>query len=250
MYTRKTGVNKNNNMKNTALFVLIYILASCGTINAQNLESQFDSAYQTNDTMELKEVVDVWYETIKPQSVEEINKTEISKAIHGVYKAFYRPKKSFNSLVKSQYHGPDMKKDYFVIQNKIHYFVDKDTKLEDSVLSRKLCDSICNFKPRLYFPSKKILYYTPKYKIALTGFLKEKSSEHADFLNAYIEVEKSHSDDSWYCITQPKVHVIIFNKDLNEATVQYSDGSMGGGEVFVMSDGDWFFKESKNDWIK
>jgi len=237
-------------MKNTALIVLIYILASCGTINAQNLESQLDSAYQTKDTTQLKDVVDLWYETVKPQSVEEINKTEISKAIHGVYKAFYRPKRSFNSLVKGQYHGPDMKNDYFVIQNKIHYFVEEDTKFDHSVLNRKLCDSICNFKPILYFPCKKILYYTPKYKTAFNSFLKDNDKERADFLNAYIEVERSQSDEFWYCITQPKVHVIIFNKELNKATIQYSDGTMGGGEVFVMSNGDWFFKESKNDWIE
>jgi len=78
----------------------------------------------------------------------------------------------------------------------------------------------------------------------------EESEKKYNILRSYIPILHGHWGGYWHIVTHPDVSIIIFNKTLTKARVDFSFGYQGGETILEKEGDDWVIKESKETWIE
>jgi len=253
-------------------FVLVvFTIGSC-SLRSNNkvkytedeLFTKLESIYVTYDTIKLTKFLNEWSRIIKPNELEDINRDITTKMVYDIYEAFYIPTSPFYKEMDIRF-SEDCK--YVVIQNKIEFNIlpDSDFKKYESVLQKN--DTLFNFKPRLKFEDKKVLYLTDEYNNAIKKFIDKDWDEglipppplpdgtileyknRENFLDILMPVQMTVCL-TWDVLTHPEVHVIVINNSRTKAKVYFRYGQGGGESVLEKEDDIWIVKETKDTWIE
>lgn len=209
-----------------------------------------------------------WNKTIKPNSNEFIRQNDTINALFNVYKEFYKP---LDLLKLGDWEwGNDLnsKCKYVVVQNKIFYSVLLTDNFDDFDWEKSKKDSIDNFRPPIDLDKDKVLYLTHEYAGAINKFLGTESTElgegnimnpsrpesesekRYEILRPYIPILHGHWGGYWHLETHPDISVIIFNKSMTKAKIDFRVGYQGGEAILEKSGNNWTIKESKATWIE
>lgn len=269
-----------------AISTSLFSLLSCGqhtqsgkqpTVVADNYKPVYSAAI-LNDKLEtgfklgsadsLAQVFSDWNETIKPNTTEFTEQNETIKAVYDIYKEFYKP---LDLLKLGNWEwGNDLNSNcrYVVVQNKIFYAVISSGNFDDFNWNSSHKDSIDNFRPRLNLDSKKILYLTTEYDDALNQFLGTESTEMGtpdimtpsrpagesekryEMIRPFIPVLHGHWGGYWHLETHPEAGIILLDKTLTKAKVQFRVGYQGGEAILEKQCNEWAIKKSESTWIE
>ncbi len=234
---------------------------------ANELISQLDSAFTSQNPLKLVDFFKTWNLDIQPNNEKFTDQNEIIKSVYEIYKAFYSPNNPSKLGQWEDFNKPDDSLAYFVIQNMIYYSVIPD--FEKFQWETSKIDSINNFKPRLeHLGQEGILYLTNEYNSALNGFLgyehnkfgagnvmspsfvKGETEKRYKFLKKYIHILHGHWGGYWHIETHPEVGSIVMNNQLTKATIHFRYGYEGGETMFKKENGEWILQSSKVTWIE
>ncbi len=209
-----------------------------------------------------------WNRRVKPNVDDFINQNDTINAVFNVYKEFYKP---LDLLKLGDWEwGNDLnaKCKYVVIQNKIFYTVLLSDNFDDFDREKSKKDSIENFRPPINMDKNRVLYLTKDYADAINGFLgtestkisegnimspsqlKEEGERRYEILRPYIPILHGHWGGYWHLATHPRISIIIFNKTLTRAKIDFRVGYQGGEATLEKNGSSWIIKESKATWIE
>lgn len=209
-----------------------------------------------------------WNKSIEQNKIEIIDQNDTVHNIFEVYRLIYRP---FELPTLGAWEGENRLNsscEYAVIQNKIFYSVIPSNNLDDFDWKKSKRDSIVDFRPPIELGKDKILYLTSDYQKALRNFLGTESTdvgeenlmhpsipegESADrylMLRPYIPIIHGHWGRYWHLETHPYVSIIILNKTMTKAKIDFRVGYEGGEAILEKDDNSWTIKESKSTWVE
>lgn len=129
-------------------------------------------------------------------------------------------------------------------------------------------DSKIEFRPKVSFPGKKIVYLTDGYEKLLNDFLgdqlvdlgtesimqvayaKDESRQRMEFLMKAAKIFYGHWGGYWQYETYPNANSIIFDHEMQRAIV-YFRFVYEGGEVYLeKQNGEWTVVSGKLTWIE
>lgn len=209
-----------------------------------------------------------WNRNIQPNSDNFINQNDTINAVFSVYKEFYKPL-DLLKLGKWEWGNKlNSESKYVVVRNKIFYSVLPNDNFDDFSWKKSKRDSIVNFRPPINLDKNKVLYLTDEYAKSISIFLGTESTElgegnimspskakgesfkRYEVLRTYIPILHGHDGGYWYLQTHPDINVIIFNKALTEAKIDFRVGYQGGEAMLERIENMWIIKESKATWIE
>lgn len=124
------------------------------------------------------------------------------------------------------------------------------------------------FRPRVSFPNKKIVYLTDKYKKLLDDFLgdqhvdlgtesimqvayaKDESRQRMEFLMKAAKIFYGHWGGYWQYETYPEATSIIFDREMQRAVVFFRCVYEGGEVYLEKKDGEWTIFSGRLTWIE
>jgi len=232
------------------------------------LSKKLDVACEQSSSDSLQAFFTDWNETVKSNSKDFIYQNDTIKAVFDVYKEFYKP---LNLLKLGDWEWGNKLNSgckFIVVQNKLYYAVIASGNFSDFDWSTYKKDSINNFRPPLNLDSNKILYLTTEYDKTLNLFLGSISIEMGQrnimdpakpngesekrylILRAFIPILHGHWGGYWHLETHPAASIILFNKGLTLAKVNFRVGYQGGEAILTKEDNGWIIKESRATWIE
>ena len=264
-------------MKNLMLLLLLATLVSCN--RAYDAITPIEKAYLYNDISYLIDFLDDESKKSVPISDEELSSIfEFIQHSYSIFEDFYNPfnlgRIGENEYGDSVYFGVK----YVVVQNEINVEIVKDDDFEEffdvenfsahyfklSLEKRKELDnlkviaklSVRNFRPRLNFNEKKIIYDNSFISNQIEYFLSKQKEEgnrkeyekRKAYLNEMIHVYGCHWSSCVHHRTDPSVS-LTFNESLNKAVVNFGIFYQGGSAIYYLIDGEWVFQRSKIEWI-
>ena len=272
-------------IKHTFLGIIFFVLFSCGLFNRSDRNVNVIDNYKPTYTViklsdKLKFAFDQkgndsfgqlfieWNNLVNPNSDEFINQNDTISALFMVYREFYKPL-DLLKLGKWEW-GNDLNSNcqYVVVQNKIFYTTTLTDNFADFNWKNSKKDSIINFRPLINLEKKKVLYLTDEYAKAINKFLRSESSElgegnimspskalgtskkRYDALRTYIPILHGHWGGYWHLETHPYIRIVIFNKTLTYAKIEFRVGYQGGEATLEKNGIDWHIIESKSTWIE
>jgi hypothetical protein len=260
-------------------------LVSCGRTQKSENNIKVDDNYtpvftesQLNDKLEfafkqmqsdsLQQIFAAWNKTIRPNADNFINQNDTISAVYSVYKEFYKP---FDLLKLGDWEwGNNLNSNckYIAVQNKIYYSTLRNDNFDDFDWQKSKMDSIDNFRPPINLDKNKVLYLTHEYAESINKFLgtestkpgeenimnpskaKGESKKRYEVLRAYIPILHGHWEGYWHLETHPLIRIIIFNKTLTKAEINFRVGYQGGKATLERNGNEWTIKESKATWIE
>lgn len=237
--------------------------------SVNELTLRLEGLYKNQDTLGLLSFFKDWAKDVEPNEIKYINQNNGIKTVYEIYKTFYIPRSPFSLGDWETYYAPKHSLEYFVIQNRIFYSILPDNDFDSFNWKTHKIDSINNFKPKLdNLGQERILYLTSEYRNALNIFLgsqykdmgkdnlmspalpKGESKSRYRFLKNYIHILHGHWGNYWHLKTHPDVEIIVINKELSKAKINFRYGYQGGTTVLEKMDGEWIIKSSKATWIE
>jgi hypothetical protein len=236
------------------------------TVNQLNDKLEFSFKQMKPDSFE--QIFVDWNREIKPNSDDFIHQNDTINAVFEVYKEFYMP---LDLLKLGDWEwGNDLnsKSKYVVVQNKIFYSIMLTENFDDFDWQKSKKDSIENFRPPINLDKNKILYLTDEYAKSINKFLgtestklgegnimnpsrpEGESEKRYEILRPYIPILHGHWGGYWHLETHPEISVIIFNKTLTKAKIDFRVGYQGGETILEKNGNNWTIKESKATWIE
>ncbi len=238
------------------------------TYTVTQLNDKFEVSFDSLKANGLDEIFLEWNKTIKSNSEDFINQNDTISAVFKVYKEFYKPLDLLELGNWEWGNELNSKSKYVVIQNKLFYSVLSTDNLDDYDWKKSKTDSIENFRPPVNLEKNKVLYLTDEYATSINNFLGfessilgednimspskpiKKSEKRYEMLRSYIPILHGHWGGYWYLETHPDVSIIIFNKDLTKAKIDFRVGYQGGETILDKNGSNWIIKESKETWIE
>jgi hypothetical protein len=232
------------------------------------LSDKLEIAFKQISTDTLGQIFLEWNKNVKPNTTEFIEQNDTIKAVFDVYKEFYKP---LDLLKLGDWEwGNDLNSNckYVVVQNKIFYAVMSPDSFDDFSWRTSHKDSINNFRPPLNIDSKKVLYLTTEYDKALNQFLGTESTEMGtpnimnpsrpegesekryEIIRPFIPVLHGHWGGYWHLETHPDVGVILLDKTLTKAKIDFRVGYQGGEATLEKQGNKWIIKKSKATWVE
>lgn len=209
-----------------------------------------------------------WNKTIKSNTDNFINQNDTINSVFNVYKEFYKPLDLLKLGNWEWGNALNENSKYVVVQNKIFYSVIQTENFNDINWSKLKKDSIINFRPPLDLDKNKILYLTDEYAESINKFLGTESTQlgeenimnpsipegetekRYEILRSYIPLLLGHWGSYWHLETHPDISIIIFNKSLTKAKIDFRVGYQGGEAILEKNGNNWIIKESKETWIE
>lgn len=209
-----------------------------------------------------------WNRIVQPNFDNFINQNDTINAVFSVYREFYTPL-DLLKLGKWEWGNKlNSNSKYVVVQNKIFFSVLPNDNFDDFSWKKSKKDSIVNFRPPINLDKNKVLYLTDEYARSISIFLGTESTElgegnimspsraegesrkRYEVLRTYIPILHGHWGGYWYLQTHPDIRVIIFNKALTKAKIDFRVGYQGGEAMLERIGNKWIIKESKTTWIE
>lgn len=238
------------------------------TLTVNQLNDKLELGFKQVKLDSFGQIFVEWNRIIKPNSDDFILQNDTINAVFNVYKEFYKP---LDLLKLGDWEwGNDLnsKCKYVVVQNKIFYSVLRTDNFDDFDWEKSKKDSIANFRPPLNIDKNKVLYLTNEYADAINKFLgtestklgegnimnpsrpEGESEKRYEVLRSYIPILHGHWGGYWHLETHPDISIIIFNKTLTKAKIDFRVGYQGGEAILEKSGNNWTIKESKATWIE
>ncbi|MDP2060327.1 MAG: hypothetical protein U1C58_02035 [Flavobacteriaceae bacterium] len=238
------------------------------TFTVTQLYDKFEFSFKQMQPDSFGQIFVDWNRTIKPNSDDFIHQNDTINALFDVYKAFYKP---LDLLKLGDWEwGNDLnsKCRYVVVQNKIVYSILLTDNFDDFDWQKSKKDSIENFRPPINLDKNKVLYLTDEYAKSIYIFLGTESAKlgegnimnparpdgdsekRFEILRPYIPILHGHWGGYWYLETHPNIGIIIFNKTLTKAKIDFRVGYQGGEATLERNGNHWTIKESKATWIE
>lgn len=125
-----------------------------------------------------------------------------------------------------------------------------------------------SFRPPVYFPNKKIVYLTNKYKRLLNGFLRNRhvgfakesimqvayskgeSRKRMDFINTAARIFYGHWGGYWQYETYPRATWIVIDSQMQRAVVFFRFVYQGGEVILEKQNGEWTIVSGRFTWIE
>jgi len=259
--------------------ISICFLFAIQLCEAQKQDSLLLKAYKSKSLPELEKFFENWaIETpaLSKEEFSELNKT--GKNIYLVFQSFYNPL-DISRTGGSEW-GNDIYKGtkYFLVQGEINYTI-VDTLLKDP-LNKAITfdrinyqrtdkyDTLKNFRPQLSFSNIKCLTLTESRNKILNRFLgnkyyklgtgnimsparsKGESEKRKKFLDNYIKIWYGHWGGYWQLYSYPYVSGITFDRNFQNAIIEYAMIYEGGYAYFRNVDGKWMLIKAERTWIE
>ncbi|HEX3023280.1 MAG TPA: hypothetical protein VHP81_12920 [Lachnospiraceae bacterium] len=230
-------------------------------------------AYELGKPELARQYFEFWNEESTKRTREEYRDV-VEENLYKLYKAFFQPY-NMEPLVDEQFMGYAGKEvralnkvaPYLVTQKQLPYTIQDISTMEDYLSGKGFSPSIprderktlYNFYPSVDINPEKVLHLTEKYEKDLNRFLgtrdpslmsdtrKETESERAErerrklFIQNYIPVLYGHWGGYWHLSTHPEVGLIILDRNLDRAVVEYRIGYNFGFAEYRISNGNWEF---------
>jgi hypothetical protein len=261
-------------MKTRVVTVLSLLLLYSGTF-AQKRDSLLFSAYKSKSVAQLKFFFESWANEVTAIADQSTHNDTI-KNVYLVFQAFYDPK-DISKSGGSEW-GNDIYKnaDYLLVQDRIYYGIvdslirsDLQPK-QDSVIFKRAIDydTLKNFRPQIIFSDAKAIPLTRTYDSLLNRFLgnhhykiatgnimsparsKGESEKRKQFLENYIKIWYGHWGGYWQLYSYPYVSRITFDRNFQNAIVDYRMVYEGGYAYLKNINGNWTIVRAKRTWIE
>jgi hypothetical protein len=257
---QQKGDTNTNNPKIEGAFKPTY------TATQLNDRLEFDFKQDRPDSIE--QIFVDWNNTVKSNSDEFIHQNDTINAVFDIYKTFYKPLDLLKLGNWEWGNNLNLKCKYVVVQNKIFYSILLTENLDDFDWQKSRKDSIENFRPPINLNKNKVLYLTNEYAESINKFLgtestklgqgnimdpsrpQGESEKRYEILRPFIPILHGHWGGYWHLETHPDISIIIFNKTLTKAKINFRVGYQGGEAVLEKKGDDWIIKESKATWIE
>lgn len=236
---------------------LLAVFVSCKDITViepfteDEMLSWLEDAYSARSTQQLEDLLKRWRQSFPPADPGEIaQQSDTVQALYAIYQQFYDP---FNlnqygangrqpEIGNNFYRGTS----YVIVQDSIRYRIGNDYELPKSTLK--------NFRPNVVFEETTTLVLTRNYANALSEFLsqekgREELNSRLQFLNSKLKIVPGHWG-GWHFITHPEVSSMMFEENLQKATVFFRIRYEGGEAVFERTNAGWRMISSTLTWIE
>lgn len=232
-----------------------------------HLNEKLEYSYEQEQSSISQFFID-WNRSIKPNSDNFINQNDTIKAVFNVYKEFYKPLDLLKLGEWEWGNKLNSESQYVAVQNKIFFSVMSNNNFDDFDWRKSKTDSIVNFRPPTSLDKNKVLYLTDEYAKSIGIFLGTESTElgegnvmnpsraegesrkRYEILRPYIPILHGHWGGYWHLQTHPDISVIIFNKKMTKAKIEFRVGYQGGEAMLDKNGNTWTIKESKATWIE
>ncbi len=233
----------------------VFVCCKDGTIIEPSTENEIlaslEIAYCSRSTQQLENLLKRWHQSFPPVDPGEIaQQSDTVQALYAIYQQFYDPfnlnKYGMNArqleVGNNFYRGTP----YVIVQDSIRYGIENGNELPKFILRR--------FRPKVVFDQTTTLFLTGEYATALSKFLsQEKGQEELNrrlqFLNSKLKIVPGHWG-GWHYITHPEVSSVIFEKNLQKATVYFRIRYQGGEAIFERTSSGWQMISSTLTWIE
>lgn len=238
------------------------------TLTAIQIKDKLELAYKQMQSDSFKQIFITWNESISPNAEEFIHQNDTINALFAAYKEFYKPL-DLLKLGKWEWgNNLNSKCEYVAIQNKIFYSVMDTDNFSDFDWEKSRKDSIINFRPPLNLDKNKVLYLTDEYAKSINQFLGTESTEPGEgnimnpsipigesekrykIIRSYIPILEGHWGKYWHLATHPDIAIILFDKTLKTAKIDFRVGYEGGTAILKKIDKDWEIVDSRATWIE
>lgn len=209
-----------------------------------------------------------WNRNIQPNLDRFINQNDTINAVFSVYKEFYKPLDLLKLGEWEWGNKLNSESKYVAVQNKIFFSIHPNNNFDDFDWEKSKKDSIVNFRPPISLDKNKVLYLTDEYAKSINLFLGTESTQlgegnimnpsraegesrkRYEALRTYIPILHGHDGGYWHLQTHPDISIIILNKTLTKAKIDFRVGYQGGEAMFERIGNEWIIKESKATWIE
>jgi hypothetical protein len=232
---------------------------------ASELETKLELAFK-NDS--LQSFFNEWNNLTNPNEDDFINQNDTVAAVFNTFQTFYNP--SDLSKLGGWEWGNSLNSNskLIVVQNIVFYTIMPTDDFSKFEWRKTKLDSVTNFRPAITSGKNNILYLTKEYKEAINRFLGSESSELGEgnimnparpkgesenrykVLRPFIPILHGHWGGYWHIETHPKVEVILFNKTLTKARIDFRVGYQGGEAILERKGNDWKIIKSNATWIE
>jgi hypothetical protein len=186
----------------------------------------------------------------------------VTRAAYDVYETVFQPHDS--SLGVSEF-GADLYADvrYVVVPSTLEVACMADISPEESLFEMAeplAVMPIKEFRPRVDAAGTEVLYLTPEYEAAISGFLNaidraddDSAAEAAarlEFLAGDIRVQHGHWGDYWHIASFPEVSGMLFDEPLARAQAHYRIGYQGGSAYLERAADHWTIVSAGLTWIE
>lgn len=226
------------------------------------IQDAFELCYKKGQLFNFGQLFVEWNKTVKPNSDSFIRQNDTIYSVFAVYRAFYKP---FDHPLGNNLNSNSI---YAVVQNTIFYSILNNDSLDNFDWDKSKVDSIADFRPPINVSKDKVLYLTKEYNASLNHFLRTESHKLSgsrpikpprpqgesvkryQFLRLYIHILTGHWWGWGHIETHPFVTVLIFNKTLTKAKIDFEVGDQGGSVLLEKHGTAWTIKKSKVTWIE
>jgi hypothetical protein len=234
-----------------AVFVSCRNAAVTGPQTEDEILALLEAAYSSRSTQQLEILLKQWHQTVPPVDPGEVaQQSDTVQALYAIYQQFYDP---FN-LNKYGANGrqPEIGNNFYrgtpyvIVQDSVRYGTGERYELPAFTLKR--------FRPKVVFDETTTLYLTGEYANALSKFLSpekawEELNRRLQFLNSRLKIVPGHWI-GWHFVTHPEVRSIMFEENLQKATLFFRIRYEGGEAIFERTDSGWQMISSDLTWIE
>ncbi|MCT4586801.1 MAG: hypothetical protein N4A71_03205 [Carboxylicivirga sp.] len=210
---------------------------------SRKIENDLEQAYQKQSLALLDTVLMEWFKSIKPKDINSID-NPLERDLYEIFKLVYQP----DDLLKINDSDEPLystESDYIIVQTQLQYLPDFEV-YPDSIYADSLF-VVHDFRPAITnSKSKKVLYLTKEYELAIKHFLNPDNSRlmthygRSKFLRNRLNILLSHNANFWYLETHPLINGISFDPGYQFACAGYE-----------LSYSIWFadLEKANNQWV-
>ena len=213
-------------------------------------------AWEKRDTAALRPFFESWYQhTLKTDCTPDVPyRAVMDTIIRVIYGSVGGPPPPPEDMLSSETEDDSIKdyfkarREYAIFDSGIYYSVIDTTQISFEDERNRSCDTMY-FRPDEKLLERKIIMWTDPYRRYLDAFLTFDHDliwarrDKLDFIEYYIE------GGFKYYIEEPRVHIIILNKELDAAYVEYHYIETGMAVWLVRRDGRWIIVKSEQLYI-
>ncbi len=270
---------KNEMKKLLYILIILLVLQGCASLSEKHITLHKDEltiACRNNSYELADKFIKEWEASERPIDSQKLAiSPEVVKAAYEIFEEFYNPydieRIGGSEWEKSMY----LDAECVIVQEDISINIydklpDPGPNLpywyhkKDPIVKIQIKD----FRPRVSFEGKTVLYLTWRYRDILNSFLgdehipfatgsimniaraKGESEKRQKFLSKKIQAIHGHWGPSWHLITHPYVRSINFNLSLDKAILSFKIIYEGGEAKFRKENGKWKMIESERSWIE
>ncbi|MDP4254660.1 MAG: hypothetical protein Q8938_11690 [Bacteroidota bacterium] len=241
------------------------------SFSAAELRGKLDSALLGDTKSRLSSFFCVWHESSVPDDSSRVGSNDTVAAVYSIFRCFYKP---FNLLKLGQWEWGNRLNEgarYIEVQGSIGYVVlpvDSVAQMNGFTNLKERTIVLDDFRPQVDVPDSMVLYMNSAYDSALNYFLgtasttvgrgnimnpssPEGASERRyQLLRPWLPILHGHWGGYWHLETHPEVNLVLLNRSLNLAMVEFRVGYQGGECILDKKGTRWVIRQSSTTWIE